>query len=330
MAKPQRHTVLLEKSLAAAISTIEIYNKPDFKYREETFAILMVNAWELLLKAKVLKDSKNILKSIYLPEKTKTKDNREIKRFFPKKNRSGNPQTIDIYSALDRATSDKILRANIELLVEIRDNAVHFTNDEKFFSKKVLEIGTATLRSYVSVSKEWFDEDLSRFNFYLMPLSFFHPFEFESHSLNRMPLQIKNMLSFIKKKERKYPSDETKKHNITLALETKFVKSNSPSAMAVRYTNEPNALPVKVEEDNIFQTKYTLSYTKLQNMCKERYSDFKPNSRFHTIKKELESVPNNKYARLRFLDLDTKKNKKMYYCPEIFKELDKHYTQKKP
>jgi hypothetical protein len=41
---------LLENSLSAALSSIEIYNKPDFKYREEIFTILNVNSWELLLK----------------------------------------------------------------------------------------------------------------------------------------------------------------------------------------------------------------------------------------------------------------------------------------
>ena len=45
---------LLEKSVQAALSAIEIYNKPDFRYREEVFAILMCNSWELLLKAKAL------------------------------------------------------------------------------------------------------------------------------------------------------------------------------------------------------------------------------------------------------------------------------------
>lgn len=48
---------LLEKSLRAAISAIEIYNKPDFRYREENFAILMCAAWELLFKAKALLDN---------------------------------------------------------------------------------------------------------------------------------------------------------------------------------------------------------------------------------------------------------------------------------
>jgi hypothetical protein len=52
MRKP-RYAQLVDKAIEAAISAIEIYNKPGFRYREETFAILMLNAWELLLKARI-------------------------------------------------------------------------------------------------------------------------------------------------------------------------------------------------------------------------------------------------------------------------------------
>jgi len=51
-----KHSLLLEKSIQAVLSAIELYNKPIFSYREESFSILMVNAWELLLKAKKLKE----------------------------------------------------------------------------------------------------------------------------------------------------------------------------------------------------------------------------------------------------------------------------------
>ena len=47
------------------LSAIEIYNKPDFKYREETFAILAINSWELLLKARLLKLNSYRINSIY-------------------------------------------------------------------------------------------------------------------------------------------------------------------------------------------------------------------------------------------------------------------------
>lgn len=38
-----RHVALVEKSIDACIAAIEVYNKPDFHYREEAFSILMLN-----------------------------------------------------------------------------------------------------------------------------------------------------------------------------------------------------------------------------------------------------------------------------------------------
>lgn len=63
-----RSRLMLEKSIAAMLSAIEIYNKPDFKYREETFSVLCINSWELLLKAKVLNLTSNKVASLYAME----------------------------------------------------------------------------------------------------------------------------------------------------------------------------------------------------------------------------------------------------------------------
>jgi hypothetical protein len=54
MARLSRSARLLQSAEAALISSIEIYNKPAFAYREETFSILALNAWELMLKSKLL------------------------------------------------------------------------------------------------------------------------------------------------------------------------------------------------------------------------------------------------------------------------------------
>ena len=59
------YKAMIDKSISSMISAIELYNKPDFHYREETFAILAVNSWELLFKAQVLKLNSYKLSSIY-------------------------------------------------------------------------------------------------------------------------------------------------------------------------------------------------------------------------------------------------------------------------
>ena len=59
-----RSRFLCEHSLGMALSAIEIYNKPDFKEREQVFVVLIVAAWETLLKARILQQNRNKLASI--------------------------------------------------------------------------------------------------------------------------------------------------------------------------------------------------------------------------------------------------------------------------
>ena len=49
------YNLLLTKSKEAFILAIEIYNKPTIRYRVEGFSFLICNAWELMLKAYLIK-----------------------------------------------------------------------------------------------------------------------------------------------------------------------------------------------------------------------------------------------------------------------------------
>ena len=46
---------LLEKSKEAFLLAIELYNKPTIKYRIEGFSLFICNAWELMLKAHLVR-----------------------------------------------------------------------------------------------------------------------------------------------------------------------------------------------------------------------------------------------------------------------------------
>src|SRR5712692_9991625 len=87
---------LLQNAEAALMSAIEIYNKPAFAYREETFAILALNAWELLLKAKVLTEHNNAPRSLYVYFKRPTAAGKQSKKLYVKRNRTGNIMTVGI------------------------------------------------------------------------------------------------------------------------------------------------------------------------------------------------------------------------------------------
>ena len=50
----------LENSRSAVVGAIEIYEKPTFTHGEEVFVILVLDAWELLLKAILSKNRRSI------------------------------------------------------------------------------------------------------------------------------------------------------------------------------------------------------------------------------------------------------------------------------
>ena len=166
---------LLDKSIASMLSAIEVYNKPNFQYREETFAILAVNAWELLLKAIVLRQNKYKLRSLYVLKPYINKNGiKSTTRKFIDKNRSGNPKTISIIETLSILQNKKYLSqnlcGNIEALIELRDNSIHFANMNDI-SRQVQELGFACIKNYITLIKEKDIEiDISNYNFYLMPL----------------------------------------------------------------------------------------------------------------------------------------------------------------
>ncbi len=331
MSRKAKCQYLLEKSVHAALSAIEIYNKPDFKYREESFSILMVNAWELLLKARILQLNNNKLESIYIVDPNKKrKDGKPYKKPKYKKSRSGNFLTIDVTNAMKKLKLPDRLQENLGLLIEIRDNAIHFMNESKLFEKKVLEIGTASLKSYVLLVNEWFNYDLSQYNFYLMPISFFHNFEMQSFSINKEDKQHQNLLKFIAEKERNYPSDETQDHNISLILETKWVKSKSVDALTtLKYDpDDPNAISYKVDSEAEFQKKYPWNWSDhLKPQLKQRYKDIKFNKQFWDLKAQIER--DKRFSDERPLDWNKPSGtKKRFYSTNILKEFDKHYKKK--
>ena len=101
---------LLDKSKEAFAMAIELYNKPTIKYRVEGFSLFVCNAWELMLKAYLLKTKG--------PESIYYKDN---------KNR-----TISLENAIKEVfTNNKDpLRINLEKIVELRNTSTHFITEE--------------------------------------------------------------------------------------------------------------------------------------------------------------------------------------------------------
>ena len=317
---------LLDKSISAMIAAIEVYNKPDFMYRGETFSILAINSWELLLKAKYLKDNHNKMRSLYVMEPVTNKDGSKSKKKKIKLTRSGNPFThsIDFIAKklIEKNEMDQVVFNNIMALIELRDSAIHFYNYSLKFNVRIQEIGTASLKNYVSLYKKWFNKDLSDYNFYLMPLSFV-----QTHKESDVLLlnnEEKNFFKYVDDLEDSTSSDG--EYSIALNIDVKFSKSTSKDAIKVALSRDTDAIKVTLTEEQL-RDKYPMYYKQLTDKCKERYCDFVLNGDYHTNRHLYEN--DDKCAYTRYLDPSKKKSgKKVFYNEVMLLRLDNHYTRK--
>ncbi len=318
---------LAAKSVQAAVAAIEIYNKPSFSYREEAFSLLMTNAWELLLKAKWLAENGEAIESLYEMGKDKSGGQK------PKENRSGNPISVGLtYLAAAMVAEkkfglEKATQENLLALIEIRDNAAHLINKDLYISRRVQEIGTASLRNYLLLASGWCKLDLSQYNFFLMPISFFHGFEAaEPATRADYPVQIQKLLAYLDAREAN-DTDEAAGQHVALRLETKLVRGKDAAAIEFRYTDDPNAPAVMIREEDILKN-YPMTFAKLIEEMQKRYMDCKFNVAFHRIKRAAEA--DKRYAYVRHVNPgNPKSTKQRFYNPNIFQEFDKHYTRRK-
>ncbi|EFA4278676.1 DUF3644 domain-containing protein [Escherichia coli O167:H9] len=309
--------VLLDKAVTASVTAIEVYNKPDFKFREESFSILMVNAWELLLKARILQLNNDKKDSIYIKSKG------EIV-LSP----SGNPKTISISRAVTLLQSNgeinSIIADNIQLLILIRDECVHFINEDNELSVKVQTLGTASLKNFMTLAMQWFDYNFNQFNFYLMPVSFYHLTDMCSFSVDNNFRE--NMFQYLNSVEHAHDNDEDDNFSISLKLETKLVKTTSAEALQIRLTDDPNAPELQINEEDALKN-FPHTYIGLCELFRKRYSNFKQNKEFNKIMRNLQSQ-GEKFCKQRKLDPNNPKSiYKTFYSSRIVEELDKYYSK---
>lgn len=326
--KPPIYQKLFEKSVAAITSAVEIYNKPAFRYRDETFALLALNAWELLLKARVVQINGGKQKAIFIYEKRKTKTGAFSSKEYLKRSRSNNPLTIGIRSAmgkLDLHAATRLpdaVKNNIEALIEVRDCSAHFFSPSIALRRQLLEVGTAAVRNFVWYSRKWFGRDLSDDLQILLPIGFVNA----GGQVVVASAEEKKLLHCIGELAASSKASETNDLHFQTAIEIQIKKSGSLDTPSVKITNDPSATPVVLVDENIALL-FPWTYDELIKRCKERYADFSANKKFQDFRKVI--AGNNKLCKVRLLDPANPKGiKKPFYSPNVLSFFDKHYTSK--
>lgn len=130
---------LIGKSIEAFILGLEIYNKPTIKYRIEGFSFFIVNAWELMLKATLLKRND----SIYFSDKP--------------------DRTLSVENVIKKIYTDKNtrIRLNLEKIIELRNISTHYITED--YEVKYAPLFQACVLNFVNELQRFHNVDITQY-----------------------------------------------------------------------------------------------------------------------------------------------------------------------
>lgn len=130
---------LVEKSIEAFILGLEIYNKPTIKYRIEGFSFFIINAWELMLKAALLKRNE----SIYFSDKP--------------------DRTLSVENVIRKIYTDKNtrIRLNLEKIIELRNISTHYITED--YELKYAPLFQACVLNFVNEIQRFHNIDITQY-----------------------------------------------------------------------------------------------------------------------------------------------------------------------
>lgn len=301
--------LLLDSSQAALFAGIEIHNKPNITYRYPTATILIINAWELLLKAYVYKYIGK--RRIYEADGKHTITFSKVLVLVR-----------DDVNAKQRNQKFMAVSENLDKLNDYRCSNIHFC-DNRLDPIIFMLIGKAVLNYDVFI-RRYFNKDITKNdNLIILPIGMklpFDPIDYLKQDFGKTHNDFVNdVIQSIRSLDDSGVQDsivigfnlvtdrvrDVKNADLIAAL------SNSAEAVAlrrtVRITDDPNA-PAFRPDDNL----PPLTYQMVRDKVKELRPSLKFSNWFNEIMRQVKA--NSELCQVRYLDPKAKKGiKKEYY-----------------
>ena len=321
--------LLLDASQAALFAGIEIHNKPHIAYRYPTSVVLIINAWELALKAYIYKYVSK--KRIY--EKSKGNSDSQKHTISFKK------ALLLVRDNINSIEGNKKFHAvydNLDKLNDYRCTNMHFY--ESSLDPIVFMLISKAVLNYDAFLKKYFNKDIAKDdNLIILPVGMklpFNPIDYlkqdygvahndfvnsviqSIHQLQEEGIQDSIVVGFNLVTDK---VKNIKNADIIAAL------SKDPEAVAlrkaVRLTDDPNAPAVRIEPDIP-----PLSYSDIRMKTKENYPSIKFGKTFNACMKTIKKNP--KFCQVRYLDPNKKSgSKKVFYTEDSVEEIVRLYKE---
>ncbi len=317
---------LLSNSKNSLFAAIEIHNKPLFAYRYQVVVILIINSWELLLKAYITKYMKEV--KIINTDNT-TKPFEECVKC--------------VFESLGKEYF--IYRDNLILLYDYRCKYIHF-----YYEGMDLLLFSLIQKAVLLYSKfihKYFDCDLSDVdNLYILPIGFTKPISpidyiTNTSSIKDVPSEVKEFILQILDKTEALSNigiDETilapysvyykSEHRLTNADIVAAINNKKNVNIAVfekvQFTDDPTAKKVQIDEDSVFISIFTETYHDVFLFCKANIPGFKQNKTFYGFMKIIKDDPD--LHRKRVLNLKNPEGTGQdFYSKRVYEKITELY-----
>ncbi|MEA4929653.1 MAG: DUF3644 domain-containing protein [Candidatus Limiplasma sp.] len=317
---------LIKNAVAAYFAAVEIHNKPNISYRYETVTLLMVNAWELALKAYVRKYVKD--RSIF----------EENGHSIPFKT-AANYVNDHINSLNPKAFL--AVKANLDAIEEYRNSIAHFYNEQ--LVPYIFMLISRCALNFVDFIKYYFQKDIMADDgLFILPLGFKLPFKPEDFLSRKAPaylstVEAKNfidkVITFIEDLDKQGVEDsivlgfEVYMQNVKKVQNSDLIvaitqSDNEADAIItnpkkVRLSSDPNAQAVYLSDED-FRKTFPYTHAELVQKCKEQIPDFKQDARYNKAKSDMQKLPDpDLYFRVRPLDPLNKNSASQKFYTEL-------------
>lgn len=321
---------LVENSKSAMIAAIEVHNKPVFPYRYEITTVLVINAWELILKAFIISNYPDV---VVIKDDGTTKPFEECVRFVSGK--LGNDFNV--------------IQESIDKIYEYRCNCIHFYSGD--LEVIIFSLLRPNVIFYASFLNDNFGVDIAdETNLILLPIGFRKPISPVDFIINKSIVEesspaIKEFMKSIVNSSQKLIDSGVEEsilvdYRMSVINEKRIKNADIIAGITkdrteatihvetvlgnINLTDDENAKKIIIEEESLFKKIYTETYQDIVKFGSEKIDNFKKNKEFNELMIRFKG--NSKYHRKRYLDfVNQKGGSKDYYSKLIYKELEKYY-----
>jgi len=275
MGRPTKSLIMARKSAEILLASIEIGNKIQVPYREESFFLLLVNAWEVLLKARILQLNNNKLDSIYrkyVNDQTASDSHTNL------------PHTITFTESLNRVDITNDTRLNLQGISAVRNGIAHLGKLTEHSRITIFQFSNASIRNFCHLYEQWFLESIRIPHF--IPVAFVGSMDLIApRKENSGQKKLLNYLSSL------CESADSKDPSYSVTLNTSVnLNPIFQGGGTIGVTNNPNAPRVYID-DNQMKEMYPSTYNDVVSQCRNRYQNFKQNKTFHSNMKKVKNDP---------------------------------------